>query len=98
MSGFFGLNFEQEKKRLFTIKSVKSTVSSGHPLLSGQLSVPKITSHNYCAIWTSVRWSPLLSSRGHPVLSPVLTSFSWSFCIEVNDYTRVTNSLQVIEF
>ena len=54
-----------------TVEPVLSgPVLSGHPLLSGQLSksrklVPLIT-----VILTSIKRSPLLSGRGHPLLSP----------------------------
>ena len=57
--------------RVTTVEPVLSgPVLSGHPLLSGQLSksrklVPLIT-----VILTSIKRSPLLSGRGHPLLSP----------------------------
>ena len=58
--------------QLFFISRVTTVepVLSGHPLLSGQLSksrklVPLIT-----VILTSIKRSPLLSGRGHPLLSP----------------------------
>ena len=57
----------------FTVEPVLSgTVLSGHPLLSGQLS----KSRKLCTLliiivnFTSIKWSPLLSGCGHPLLSP----------------------------
>ena len=45
-------------------------VLSGHPLLSGQLSKSRKLLPLITVILTSIKRSPLLSGRGHPLLSP----------------------------
>ena len=56
---------------LSTVEPVLSgTVLSGHPLLSGQLSRSRKLCPFIIVILTSIKRSPLLSGRGHPLLSP----------------------------
>ena len=54
-----------------TVKPVLSgTVLSGHPLLGGQLSKSRKLCPLIIVIFSSIKRSPLLSGRGHPLLSP----------------------------
>ena len=54
-----------------TVEPVLSgPVLSGHPLLSGQLSKSRKLLPLITVILTSIKRSPLLSGRGHPLLSP----------------------------
>ena len=54
-----------------TVEPVLSgPVLSGHPLLSGQLSKSRKLFPLITVILTSIKRSPLLSGRGHPLLSP----------------------------
>ena len=55
----------------YTVELVLSgTVLSGHPLLSGQLSKSRKLCPLIIVILTSIKRSPLLSGRGHPLLRP----------------------------
>ena len=55
----------------YTFEPVLSgPVLSGHPLLSGQLSKSRKLLPLITVILTSIKRSPLLSGRGHPLLSP----------------------------
>ena len=55
----------------YTVAPVLSgPVLSGHPLLSGQLSKSRKLLPLITVILTSIKRSPLLSGRGHPLLSP----------------------------
>ena len=55
----------------YTVEPVLSgTVLSGHPLLSGQLSKSRKLLPLFTVILTCIKRSPLLSGRGHPILSP----------------------------
>ena len=54
-----------------TVEPVLSgPVLSGHPLLSGQLSKSRKLLPLITVILTCIKRSPLLSGRGHPLLSP----------------------------
>ena len=56
---------------IITVEPVLSgPVLSGHPLLSGQLSKSRKLLPLITVILTSIKRSPLLSDRGHPLLSP----------------------------
>ena len=52
--------------RIYTVEPVLSN----HPLLSGQLSKSRKLLHLITSILTSIKGSPLLSGRGHSLLSP----------------------------
>ena len=57
--------------KMNTVEPVLSgTVLSGHPLLSGQLSKSRKLLPLITVILTCIKRSPLLSGRGHPMLSP----------------------------
>ena len=57
--------------KLHTVQRVLSgPVLSGHPLLSGQLSKSRKLLPLITVILTSTKRSPLLSGRGHPLVSP----------------------------
>ena len=49
---------------------ISGPVLSGHPLLSGQLSKSRKLLPLITVILTSIKPSPLLSGRGHPLQSP----------------------------
>ena len=63
---------------ILKLKAIRNTVEpvlsgpvlSGHPLLSGQLSKSRKLLPLITVILTSIKRSPLLSGRGHPLLSP----------------------------
>ena len=60
-------SFTYKLKR--TVEPVLSgTVLSGHPLLSGQLSKFRKSCSLIIVILSSIKRSPLLSGRGHPLL------------------------------
>ena len=75
-----------------TVEPVLSgPVLSSHPLLSGQLSKSRKLLPLITVILTSIKRSPLLSGRGHPLLSPdKLFLLSWPV---LNDYFVKGNHL-----
>ena len=76
------LRLKKSKKKIYLFPVVKPVLSgpvvSGHPLLSGQLSKSRKLLPLITVILTSIKRSPLLSGRGHPLLSPdELFLLSW---------------------
>ena len=53
----------------YAVSSVEP-VLSGHPLLNGQLSKSQKLLPLIIVVLTCIKRSPLLSGRGHPLLSP----------------------------
>ena len=68
------LNWEKKTNEYLVNERVEpvlsGTVLSGHPPLSGQLSKSRKLCPFILVILTSIKRSPLLSGRGHPLLSP----------------------------
>ena len=87
-----------------TVEPVLSgTVLSGHAPLSGQLSKSRKLRPLITVILTSIKRSPLLSGRGHPLLSPnklflLSSSVLNGRFVKGNQSTMVTNIDQATKF
>lgn len=72
-----------ELKKQNTVEPVyNGPALSGHPLLRGQFSGHRFFTYANAVFVTSIRWSPLLSSCGHPIAVLCLSFFVIFTCIK----------------